>query len=109
MTSPAPSVEGSWLLPPMSGRVTVWLPVTLTWTGSFGFAGRTRGKKRCTSARNDQVAFDPPLPVAPPALQHGELPVGLSSTAILLMSLPLNFAPWSTEGSGVPLLEMVCQ
>src|SRR5215510_5942877 len=109
MTRPAPSVEGSWLLPPMSGRVTVWLPVTLTWTGSFGFVGRTRGKKRCTSARNDQVAFEPPPPVAPPLLQQGAVPALLSSTASLLMSLPLNFAPWRTEGSGVPLEEMVCQ
>jgi hypothetical protein len=94
----------------MSGSLTVWLPATWTLTGWFGLAGRTRGKKRSTSARYDHVAFDPlDPPVAPPLLQQGAVPALVSRTAIVPRSLPSNFAPWSTDGSGAPLEEMVCQ
>src|SRR5262249_27391530 len=107
---PAPSVEGVRLLFPMSGKVTEWFPVTRTCTGRLGLAGRSRGKKRSTSARKDQVAFEPcESPVPPPLLQQGAVPALPSSTALPLMSFPLNFAPRNAEGSGTPLLEMVCQ
>jgi hypothetical protein len=84
--------------------------VTSTWTASLGLAGRIRGKKRSTSARKDQVAREPLFsPVPPPLLQQAAVPALSRSTAILLMSLPLNFAPRSAEGSGAPLEETVCQ
>ena len=93
----------------MSGSVTVWLPATCTWTG-WGVCRADPGEEPEHVRAVDQVAFEPlDRPSPPPPLQQGAVPALLSSTAIWLMSLPLNFAPWSTDGSGAPLEEMVCQ